>query len=268
MRRLAGIFLILAGLVLAALPAAAQRVGWDWVQPDRVYALLQEGSGVWLVDVRGQVQYEQVHIEGAMNISPLELKYRNYPAQKVFVLVDSTPGQKSAREVAQALVLKGHTNVHVLAGGLPAWELAGLPVVREGEFEAYGVTAGELSWALTNKAAVRVFDVSNIKGLGGAVVPGSKNVTGESRKELVENLRALIAGSGSLSEKLRPSETIVLVSAAAGDARELAREMTLGLNKDVRYLMGGYESYQAQVEGRTGEKKTIGQCPTCPLEEQ
>jgi rhodanese-related sulfurtransferase len=264
MRIVTNIFILIV-LVIATVPASASNGGWEWVRPDKVHELMKEGSGLWLIDVRGPIQFGTVHIEGAMNITPLDLKYRNYPKKKLFILVDTSPGQRMARESAELLVRKGHTNVFVLAGGLSEWELAGLPVIREGEFSPYFVTAKELVWALDNDVSMKVLDVRDESARGSGSIAASQPVAGKNMEERLSTLRARLAGSGSLSEKLRGGGPVVLISSASGDADEMARLLALELGMDVRYLQGGYEAYVVQVTGRSGEKKTVGQCPTCPL---
>jgi rhodanese-related sulfurtransferase len=246
-----------------AFSSEAQAGGWEWVQAERVYSLLEEGSGVWLVDVRSPLEFEKVHIEGAMSISLLDLKYRNYPKRKVYVLLDSSLGQKAAQEAADVLIEKGHTNVYVLMGGVCTWEIAGLPVVRSGSFEPYMVTTDELQWAFENKVFLKVYHVGEKSTSGDFDMPGIHQVSGKNSSELIENLQGMISGGGSLSDKLKPYETVVLVSSAQEEVKSLARDLSIRLKKDVRYLQGGYEAYEIEVNGRSGEKQTVGQCPTC-----
>ncbi len=253
--------------LIASVCAHAAGVQWNWVQPSKVYEMMKEGSGLWLVDIRGERPYENVHVEGSMNISSLDLKYKNYPKQKLFVIIDASPGQVQARNTAAILIEKGYSNVYVLSGGLPAWELAGLPVVRTGSLEPFAVTPRELERALEDSAAVRVYDVRDAGAYASSRIEGSIPVGGTTEAEKLEELRKLIAGSGSLSERLKGADTVVLVSSASGNAREMARTMYTELKKDVRYLSGGYEAYVAHKYGRTGETKTVGQCPTCPVAE-
>ena len=85
-----------------------------------------------LIDVRTPGEFETVHIAGAYNV-PLDLlrEHRDeigeHPERDVVLVCRS--GQRAA-QAEDTLRAAGLVNVHVLDGGMTAWESAGLPVNR------------------------------------------------------------------------------------------------------------------------------------------
>ena len=97
-----------------------------------VRRLIEEGRRVKLLDVRTPAEFESVHIRGAYNV-PLDTlgehreELRRHVADPVVLVCRS--GQR-ARRAEQALREIGMRNLHVLDGGMNAWEAAGHAVER------------------------------------------------------------------------------------------------------------------------------------------
>jgi len=89
-------------------------------------------SSVTLLDVRSPGEFESSHIPGSYNV-PLDLLPEDGPdleseiAGPVVLVCRS--GMR-ARQAEQALAATGFPRLHVLEGGLSAWESASLPVNR------------------------------------------------------------------------------------------------------------------------------------------
>lgn len=102
------------------------------VQPARVSQLMAEGAPLRLLDVRTPAEFETVHIRGAYNV-PLDTlaehreDLRRHVREPVVLVCRS--GQR-ARQAEQALREIGMQNLHILDGGMNAWEAAELPVER------------------------------------------------------------------------------------------------------------------------------------------
>jgi len=102
------------------------------VQPARVGQLLAEGAAIRLLDVRTPAEFEAVHIRGAYNV-PLDTlaehreELRRHVREPIVLVCRS--GQR-ARQAEQALREIGMENLHILDGGMNAWEAAELPVER------------------------------------------------------------------------------------------------------------------------------------------
>lgn len=102
------------------------------VAPHAVAPLIEQGADIKLIDVRTPAEFESAHIPGSYNV-PLdqlpehreELRSRlNGPA----VLVCRSGAR--ARQAEQVLREVDLPALHVLDGGLSAWEQAGLPTNR------------------------------------------------------------------------------------------------------------------------------------------
>lgn len=100
------------------------------VHPARIGQLLAEGAALRLLDVRTPAEFEAVHIRGAYNV-PLDTlaehreDLRRHVHEPVVLVCRS--GQR-ARQAENALREIGMQNLHILDGGMNAWEAAELPV--------------------------------------------------------------------------------------------------------------------------------------------
>lgn len=89
---------------------------------------LRGREDVVILDVREQDEWDAGHIPGALFIPMSEIQGRlsEVPKDKT-VIVQCRSGNRSS-QVTDYLVQQGFTNVHNMAGGIKAWESAGLPV--------------------------------------------------------------------------------------------------------------------------------------------
>jgi predicted sulfurtransferase len=85
-------FCAIAVMYLSVMPAIVQSAGWQHITPERAYNLVKEGSGLWLVDVRSEAEFQQGHLEGAVNIPAETLPLKKFSKQKILVLVDDSLG--------------------------------------------------------------------------------------------------------------------------------------------------------------------------------
>lgn len=94
--------------------------------------LLDSGAPLRLLDVRSPGEFEAVHIPGAYN-APLEIlrehrhEIRNHLGEKIVLVCQA--GQRAA-QAGESLRAAGLANVHVLDGGMAAWERNGFAVKR------------------------------------------------------------------------------------------------------------------------------------------
>ena len=100
--------------------------------PSELDRLRVEQPAVRLLDVRTPAEFEAEHVAGAYNV-PLDTlaehgaEIRAGVADPVVLVCRS--GQR-ARKAEEALRAAGMTRLHVLDGGMAAWNAAGLPVRR------------------------------------------------------------------------------------------------------------------------------------------
>jgi hydroxyacylglutathione hydrolase len=146
--------------VLASVPALAP------LTPGQVVALQNDGGQV--IDVRPVPAYAAGHVRGSLAI-PLRDAFATWlgwlvpdPATALVVVAD--PGQDLGEVVWQALKI-GYENVAgTLAGGLAAWEAAGLPVAATPLLAARQVDPAT------------VIDVRQASEYTGGHLPGARNI--------------------------------------------------------------------------------------------
>ena len=92
-------------------------------------AAAKRDAGVFILDVRTQDEWNQVHIPGA-NLIPLDQlgsRLNEVPKDKeVVVVCHSGNRSKQGRDI---LKQAGYTQVTSMAGGMNAWQAASLPTV-------------------------------------------------------------------------------------------------------------------------------------------
>ncbi|HWJ83189.1 MAG TPA: rhodanese-like domain-containing protein [Nocardioides sp.] len=95
------------------------------VTPAEAQALAEQGAV--LVDVREPYEWSAGHVAGSVHAPLGRLAASAVPADRTVVLVCRS-GNRS-RVAAELLLASGHRDVVNLAGGLVAWDAAGLPLV-------------------------------------------------------------------------------------------------------------------------------------------
>ena len=112
----------------AAQPAAVDlNTLAELIDPQTV-AALKDNPEVLVIDVREQDEYNDSHIPGITLIpmSTIADRLAEIPKDKT-VIVTCRSGNRSS-QVASFLREQGFTNIHDMAGGIVAWQNAGLPV--------------------------------------------------------------------------------------------------------------------------------------------
>lgn len=235
------------------------------ISPNMVHAMIKEGSGLWLVDLRNPSAFEQGHIEGAVNIPHEQLKVKNLPKGKTIVLVDDTLGLRYAWTGADLLLKRGHEKVFVLAGGITAWEAEKLPATATRGDTLRQVTWDELVWARSAAVVFKLYDLRDVaekaKGpVDGAMQPKGKN-PGERLAAVIAELtpKETKKGKPDKPEKLVP---VVLILPNSANSIDAVRSALMGVKGDIRYLDGAYPLWVAHEK----EKPLPGPdvCPTCP----
>jgi sulfur-carrier protein adenylyltransferase/sulfurtransferase len=115
-------------------PAATTKERIEEITVEEAKAELDRGDAA-LIDVRERHEWDESHLEGATLIPPLTLPDRiaeAVPDRSQRVLLYCRVGNRSAR-AADLLGELGYANVASVAGGIVAWEEAGLPVASEAD---------------------------------------------------------------------------------------------------------------------------------------
>ena len=256
--------LIIIGIVILipVFALSADKGAWQWIDSARLQNMVKEGSNLWLIDIRDQHTFASGHIEGAINIPADALKVKNFPLNRMLVLADDSLGLRTARETADALAAKGYEKIFLLDGGISTWRLEGYPYVETSSGER-GVTAGQLRWALANHVSLKIYDMRAEAERDKGKIQAAEPVSGKSMEQRIETLKTVIKSRSTrdLSNRLKKIEPIVLVFSATDDVQVQLRKIQTGAKDDIRYLIGGYESFD---ENRYKQVKMQGACPTCP----
>ena len=251
------LFLFLPQFVFAA--------SWQWMSPQRVFSLMKEGSGLWLVDVRGETAFAESHIEGAVHIPAEVMPTKHLPKGKIIVLVDDTLGLRKGREAAGVLLKNGNEKVFLLEGGMPAWQNEGYPVAGNGQRKAFrGVMPDDIRWAMENRVHLRIFDLRDKDEQARGPVAQALAVDGKNLPERLEKVKTMLTATEKkgLTAKLDKPVSTILVFPTATDPRPVLESSLRGVTRDIRFLEGGYAAWNAKPDKKvTGSR---GGCPTCP----
>src|SRR5690606_11859786 len=124
---------------------------------------LDSDSPPRVLDVRTPGEFETAHIAGAYNV-PLDLlrEHRDEIARHLDqdVILVCRSGQRAA-QAEETLRAAGLTNVHILEGGITAWEAQGFDVVR-----------GRQRWDLERQVRLVAGAIVLFSVLASVVVPG------------------------------------------------------------------------------------------------
>lgn len=256
---------ILAVLLLVGLLPygfCAHAAGWQGITPQRVQSLFQGGSGFWLMDIRGNLAYENCHAEGAVSIPPGLLAAKRFPKQKLIVLLDDSLGMKSAREAAETLLKNGQDNVFILEGGMPAWQAEKLPTVRRHAGRDFrSVAMEDVLWAQQQKVPLRILDLRDADERAKGPVADSEAIRGRDVRQRLAAVAARLRrhDGGDVTRQLEKPATTILVFPLAEDAKALLGRYALQIVDDVRYLEGGVVAWSANP----GKKGAAVACPVC-----
>lgn len=234
------------------------------IAPKKVYDLLKEGSGLWLIDVRGPHSFDKGHIEGAVNIPQSTLAVKRFPKNKLLILADNSLGQTQARAAVKMLLESGQERVFLLKGGIGGWQREGLPIVSSGDnWELVQVRPGEFQRAVKGQAALQVYDLRDGRELEQGMIDGSVIISGESIENRLQELRRRLQQErkGPAAE-LKRLPTKVVVFPISADARTLYLKYLWNLPGDIRVLEGGYAAWNAP-QGKQSISSGDG-CATCP----
>lgn len=109
----------------AAAPAVSPDLGCA-ISPAELRPMLAL-TDTAVVDLRAPTAYQAFHIEGALNLSSLDLHSKPYWRSKAVVLVGDGRAEHELYRECTRLKRLGYKRVAVLRGGMPLWLAAGQP---------------------------------------------------------------------------------------------------------------------------------------------
>ncbi len=212
--------------------------------PEQLYRRLSDPN-LAIIDVRAAATFAQGWIPGAVHLdlygislndtSPQPLaafmwmiqhlfEQRGVNLEKTVVFYEGVSGMRAARGF-WFLEYLGHTDVHVLDGGMQAWQAAGYPItteparVREVAFaprvQAPRMVSADDLYGLLGTTDVAVLDTrtddeylgKNVRAARGGTIPGAihiewtQNLQDNGTFKAADELRALYADAGITAEK-------------------------------------------------------------------
>lgn len=90
---------------------------------------LRSRNAAFLVDTRSPREFEAVHVDGALNATPAEVRSKTFLRDRMLVLVGSGKAEQELYVACTELKSRGFPSVKVLRGGLPLWQAQGQPTV-------------------------------------------------------------------------------------------------------------------------------------------
>ena len=99
------------------------------ISAEEAHQKVQRGEAV-LIDVREDAEFRQGHAEGAKHLSKgvIEVEIEDQVPDPNQAIIAYCGGGSRSALVADNLQKMGYTNVRSLAGGMRAWNEAGLPI--------------------------------------------------------------------------------------------------------------------------------------------
>jgi len=198
------------------------------IDPDGLRAWLNDGQETALLDAREQEDFSLRNLFHAtcLPLGRLELLAPRLLPRRDVRIVLTDAGEGLAERAAGRLVRFGYGNVHLLAGGVDAWEAAGLPVyagvhvpskafaeVIEHERGTPWIDVDELAALRERGEAVTVLDSRPFREFNAQSIPGALNLPGA---ELVWRFR----------EAVPSADTLVVVN-CGGRTRSIVGAQTL-----------------------------------------
>ncbi len=98
----------------------------------QAYEIFQQGQALF-IDARNPEEYAELHIPGAINLSPRDLKGQGdrplpeVPTERQLVVYCGQINCDAALQVAEKLQALGYSRVAAFLGGFQAWDQAGYP---------------------------------------------------------------------------------------------------------------------------------------------
>jgi rhodanese-related sulfurtransferase len=125
--------LALAGLTVAIIGNEVMQLfrGFKALRPAELTALVNRENAL-VVDLRPSAEFDKGHIPGSKNVQMSQFDPENKqlaPAKSLPVVLVCKAGQ-TAGDAAKRLRKAGFEHVHILDGGIGAWQQADLPLVK------------------------------------------------------------------------------------------------------------------------------------------
>jgi rhodanese-related sulfurtransferase len=208
------------------------------IAPEDAAHLLKSPSTV-LVDTRAATDFANFHIDGAMNLSSVELRSKTFLQGKSVILVGNGKAEREQYIDCKRLKSNGFKQVRVLRGGMPAWLVSGQDVL------GHSPNPGQLTRLTPSDLWIESQFESNLvlvnadretlqKQIKGSVlIPDERLQTmqaaiDKSPKKSKLSAVVLVSGQGAdfqtLSQSIKPIPLLVYSETADAFARQLVQQ--------------------------------------------
>lgn len=218
------------GQDIGATSAAVQqnKPTYGLINTEELKQLLEHDAAMTVVDARNPVEYQEVHIKGAINIP--EKEYAKYasllPRDRTAKLVFYCNGVKCGKsgKAAQQALAQGYENVLVYAEGMPVWEEKGLPIYAgpdyEKRIETTRIAPADLDALIKSGAdTFMVVDVRDAEEFMAGHMPGAINIP--------------VASFASRSEVLGKDKRVIVYCNSGGRSYNAYRKLLKLGYKDI-----------------------------------
>ncbi len=181
--------LLLSCWITSGTAGAAEDGQVKIIATEELKTILATADAQYLViDARNPAEYQEVHIQGAINIPANKFKEFQHllPQDKTVQLIFYCNGVKCGKSnrAAKSAREEGYTNILIYAEGMPVWEEKGLPIYAGPNFEEHIKTTmlspGELQTLIKEKnSGITVVDVRDAEEYKEGHIPGSINIAAE-----------------------------------------------------------------------------------------
>ena len=125
--------LMLAGVTAALIVTEVRRLtsGFRRVGPAQVTALMNRDDAL-VIDIRPAAEFKAGHIPNSRHIPAAQLapEHKQLAAAKALPVILVCKTGQTAAGATKALLQAGFEKVHVLEGGITAWQQADLPLAK------------------------------------------------------------------------------------------------------------------------------------------
>lgn len=200
-------------------------------------AAVSTSKNVELVDVRSIDLYVQSHARGSLNVSPFALEAREDLKAKTVILVNDGIADPALLAYIDRLKSIGFKDVHLLAGGLRAWQLAGGTLEGTPNSSLAQLSPNDFYSEQRSPNGWLVVDLDNTPASIPTAYPVTHIPLGTDPKAFVKKLASALVD--------QPGVLHVLIASGQGNGYDQIESMLSGakLSAPVYYLQGGSHAY-------------------------
>jgi rhodanese-related sulfurtransferase len=174
-----------------------------------------------LADTRSQSDYAGYHIDGAVNINPVQLRSKPFLSDKAVMLIGDGKSERQLYIECKRLITAGYKRVRVLRGGMLAWLSTGHVVAGQSpDPRQLGTLSPEELWQASQFKPNLIFITTGQKALH-KQIKGSVFVSSEQPETIQATIKQHIRHANS-----RFVATVILVTGKLFNSDALSRAIS------------------------------------------